>query len=97
MQLRAILAFPLGLASLFSRVSPLIVRAASTFTMEAGKTNVLHQPLAAHTVPGDTTHPTGYQRDGYCWGNGMDAGKHYIGGVVTQEFLDFSKARGRYG
>jgi len=24
----------------------------------------------------------------------MDAGKHYIGGIVTQEFLQFSKDRG---
>ena len=27
----------------------------------------------------------------------MDAGKHFIGGVVTQEFLQFSKDRGEFG
>ncbi|KAK4686622.1 uncharacterized protein P7C73_g3501, partial [Tremellales sp. Uapishka_1] len=62
--------------------------------MDASKMNVLNQPLAAHTVPGQSTHPTGYARDGYCWGAGQDQGKHFIGGVVTTEFLQFSKERG---
>lgn len=57
-------------------------------------TAVLHGPLQPHTKEGDSTHPTGYFRDGFCWGSDMDAGQHFIGGVVTQEFLQFSKDRG---
>ncbi len=56
--------------------------------------SVLHGPLQAHTSPSDSTHPTGYFRDGYCWGSDMDAGKHFLGGIVTNEFLEFSKDRG---
>lgn len=56
--------------------------------------SVLHAQLQPLTTNGDTTHPTGFMRDGYCWGSENDPGKHYIGGVVTQEFLEFSKQRG---
>lgn len=50
------------------------------------------QPL---TRPGDREHPTGFFRDGYCWGSDEDPGQHYVGGVVTKEFLEFSKSRGK--
>nr|XP_031858142.1 uncharacterized protein CI109_006483 [Kwoniella shandongensis]KAA5525214.1 hypothetical protein CI109_006483 [Kwoniella shandongensis] len=64
-------------------------------TLDSAKMNVLHAPLQPHTKEGDSTHPTGFMRDGYCWGNaGSDTGKHFIGGVVTQEFLQFSKEKG---
>ena len=57
---------------------------------------VLHGPLQPHTQLGDTTHPTGFFRDGYCWGSDRDSGQHFIGGVVTKEFLEFSKSNGGY-
>lgn len=57
-------------------------------------TTVLHGPLQPHTRPGDREHPTGFFRDGFCWGSDDDPGKHYVGGVVTKEFLDYSKSRG---
>jgi uncharacterized protein (DUF2237 family) len=58
---------------------------------------VLHAPLQPLTSNGDTTHPTGFMRDGYCWGSENDPGSHFIGGVVTKEFLEFSKQRGKSG
>lgn len=57
-------------------------------------TPVLHGPLQPNTRAGDASHPTGFYRDGYCWGSEDDDGKHFVAGVVTKEFLDFSKARG---
>lgn len=62
--------------------------------IESSKLNVLHGPLQPITQEGDTTHPAGYARDGYCWGSADDPGRHFIGAVVTQEFLDFSKKQG---
>jgi uncharacterized protein (DUF2237 family) len=55
---------------------------------------VLHAPLKPLTEYGDSTHPTGFFRDGYCWGSELDRGQHYIGGVVSKEFLEFSKEKG---
>lgn len=57
---------------------------------------VLHGPLQPHTVPGDSTHPTGFFRDGYCWGVEEDVGQHYVAGVVTKEFLEFSWEQGEF-
>ncbi|GFZ46140.1 hypothetical protein JCM24511_04387 [Saitozyma sp. JCM 24511] len=100
MNLRTLLSLPLTLTSLLTnRLQPLSktiasIRPASTMVIESSKLNVLHGPLQPHTREGDSTHPTGFFRDGYCWGAEADAGKHYIGGVVTQDFLDFSKDRG---
>ena len=37
---------------------------------------------------------TGYFRDGFCRTIQEDAGTHILCAVVTQEFLDFSKAKG---
>ena len=55
---------------------------------------VLHASLQPLTTTGDTSHPTGFARDGYCWGTQNDPGQHFIGGIVTRGFLEFSKARG---
>ncbi|RSH77977.1 uncharacterized protein EHS24_003051 [Apiotrichum porosum] len=63
-------------------------------TIETSKLSVLHGPLQPNTRAGDASHPTGFYRDGYCWGSEDDDGKHFVAGVVTKEFLDFSKARG---
>ncbi len=57
-------------------------------------TPVLHGPLQPLTRPGDTSHPTGFFRDGYCWGSSDDPGRHYVGAVVSKAFLEFSKDRG---
>ena len=37
---------------------------------------------------------TGFFRDGYCHTNRMDHGTHVVCAVVTDEFLEFSRARG---
>ncbi|KAH7086076.1 hypothetical protein BKA63DRAFT_501036 [Paraphoma chrysanthemicola] len=52
--------------------------------------NVFKQPLALHS-----TRPlTGFMRTGYCEAPRADAGNHSVAGIVTNEFLDFSAARG---
>jgi hypothetical protein len=52
--------------------------------------NVLGTPLQVHS-----THPmTGFYRDGYCRTDAMDAGRHVVAAVLTQEFLDFTRLRG---
>ncbi|WVQ98938.1 hypothetical protein IAU59_006070 [Kwoniella sp. CBS 9459] len=62
--------------------------------LDESKLSVLHAPLQPHTKEGDSTHPTGFRRDGYCWGDSQDPGNHFIGGVVTKEFLEYSKDQG---
>ena len=57
-------------------------------------TTVLHGPLQPLTREGDSTHPSGFFRDGHCWGSDEDPGEHFIGAVVTDDFLKFSKNRG---
>ena len=42
-----------------------------------------------------STNPmTGYHRDGYCRPNKNDKGKHYVCGVMNQDFLDFTASKG---
>ncbi|RSH88063.1 uncharacterized protein EHS24_000590 [Apiotrichum porosum] len=62
--------------------------------IETSKLSVLHGPLQPNTRPGDRSHPTGFYRDGYCWGEEEDFGQHYVAGIMTKEFLEFSKRRG---
>ncbi|KAI0475640.1 hypothetical protein GGR56DRAFT_523974 [Xylariaceae sp. FL0804] len=60
--------------------------------MASGSLNVLKQPLKQWSQ-----QPlTGFFRDGYCrtGAGGLDPGNHAVAGVVTDEFLDFSAARG---
>lgn len=57
--------------------------------------SVLHAPLQPLTKQGDSSHPTGFMRDGYCWGSKQDPGQHFVGAVVSQEFLQFSKEQGK--
>ena len=57
---------------------------------------VLNEPLQPLTTESDPSHPTGYFRDGYCWGSPQDPGKHYIGAVVTDQFLQYSKEKGAF-
>ncbi|KAK8187492.1 uncharacterized protein BKA78DRAFT_255136, partial [Phyllosticta capitalensis] len=51
---------------------------------------VLKQPLALHSL----NPRTGFLRDGYCRVPPGDFGHHSVAGVVTDEFLDFTAARG---
>lgn len=37
---------------------------------------------------------TGYFRDGFCNTGASDTGTHVVAAIITQEFLDFTKARG---
>jgi uncharacterized protein (DUF2237 family) len=57
---------------------------------------VLNEPLQPLTTESDPSHPTGFFRDGYCWGSPQDPGKHFIGAVVTDQFLQYSKEKGAY-
>ncbi|KAK7181882.1 hypothetical protein DPSP01_009478 [Paraphaeosphaeria sporulosa] len=52
--------------------------------------NVHNQPLSLH----GTSPLTGFLRTGYCEAPRSDAGNHSVAGIVTNEFLDFSAARG---
>jgi uncharacterized protein len=57
---------------------------------EESQKNVLGKPLA----PCSTVPMTGFYRDGYCKTGDADTGSHVVAAIVTQEFLDFTKARG---
>ncbi|KAI9638316.1 uncharacterized protein MKK02DRAFT_42703 [Dioszegia hungarica] len=104
MNIRALLGLPLNLVALLTRriASPLApalssgiaYRSATTMSIDSSKMSVLEAPLQPLTKEGDSSHPTGYQRDGYCWGIRQDPGQHYVGAVVTDEFLRFSKENG---
>lgn len=52
--------------------------------------NVLGEPLAGCC----DTPVTGFFRDGFCRTGPADAGRHVVCAVVTQEFLDYTAARG---
>ena len=54
------------------------------------KKNVLGEPLIACCYD----PMTGYFRDGFCRTGDQDQGRHVICAQMTQEFLDFTKARG---
>jgi uncharacterized protein (DUF2237 family) len=58
--------------------------------MSAMRTNVLGGPLACCC----TSPLTGFYRDGYCRTGAEDVGLHTVCAVVTDSFLQFSKARG---
>lgn len=53
-------------------------------------TNVLGQAL--QTCCGAPI--TGFYRDGFCRTGAADAGQHTVCAVMTQEFLDYSRAQG---
>lgn len=59
-------------------------------TADEPEENVLGGPLQ----PCGTDPVTGWERDGHCRSNPRDAGCHEICAVVTDEFLQYSKARG---
>ena len=54
------------------------------------ESNVLGGDLAACSM--DPT--TGFMRDGYCYPLQRDPGRHEICAVMTEEFLQYSKAQG---
>ena len=55
-----------------------------------GELNVLGEPL----VPCGTDPMTGYLRDGHCRDLERDPGRHEVCAVLTEEFLEYSKAQG---
>ena len=56
----------------------------------AGERNVLGGPLELCGV----APLTGFFRDGYCCTGPQDAGRHVVCASVTEEFLEYTKARG---
>lgn len=52
--------------------------------------NVLGEPLQACC----TANNTGFFRDGHCRTGSQDMGRHVICAIVTDAFLDYSKAQG---
>jgi uncharacterized protein (DUF2237 family) len=54
------------------------------------ETNVLGEELAVCS----TDPTTGFTRDGYCYPLQRDPGRHEICAVMTDEFLQYSKAQG---
>lgn len=52
--------------------------------------NVFDEPLE----PCGTDPVTGFFRDGCCNTSGQDGGSHTVCAVLTEEFLEFSRARG---
>lgn len=54
--------------------------------------NVLGNPLAPCSLQGGPV--TGFYRDGMCNTSDQDTGKHTVAGIVSDQFLKFSKARG---
>jgi hypothetical protein len=50
--------------------------------------------LGTELAPCETEPPTGYLRDGTCHYLRRDPGRHEVCAVLTQEFLEFSRARG---
>ncbi len=57
---------------------------------ETQQQNVLGEPLA----PCSTDPTTGFLRDGHCRHLARDPGRHEVCAVVTEEFLQYSKAQG---
>jgi len=71
------------------------VRMASTLDKlpaQAGKEeqNVFQRPLQVHNL----NPKTGFLRDGYCRPHPHDPADHTLAGIVSKEFLEFSKKRG---
>ena len=54
------------------------------------QTNILGSALQTWS----TNPMTGYHRDGFCRPNANDLGKHYVCGLMNQDFLDFTASRG---
>jgi uncharacterized protein (DUF2237 family) len=50
--------------------------------------------LGTELDPCSNAPPTGYLRDGHCHHLQRDPGRHEVCAVLTQEFLEFSRARG---
>merc|ERR1712046_368909 len=75
----------------FSTIFPALLTLAQSKAFDwAHQNNVLGKPLEiASTDP-----MTGFTRDGKCTAYTFDSGSHTVAAVVTQEFLDYTKAQG---
>merc|ERR1712178_263142 len=80
-----------ALFSSFSTVLPFLMTLTQSKAFDwAHQNNVLGTPLQiASTDP-----MTGFTRDGKCTAYTFDSGSHTVAAVVTQEFLDYTKAQG---
>ncbi|KAI5450111.1 hypothetical protein NCC49_003738 [Naganishia albida] len=65
-------------------------RMASSQNINPEDLNVLQQPLEKH----GSTPVTGFFRDNYCRPSSADPAAHTLAGIVTKEFLEYSKAQG---
>ena len=50
--------------------------------------------VRGHLAPWCFTLKTGLYRDGYCWMDNRDAGRHGVYAQVTDAFLKFTRERG---
>ena len=62
----------------------------SFIVMESRSLNVLGEPLEVCSLD----PVTGFFRDGCCETGPTDHGRHVVCAIMTQEFLDFTRARG---
>ncbi|GHJ90025.1 hypothetical protein NliqN6_6427 [Naganishia liquefaciens] len=63
---------------------------ASAHAMKPEDLNVLQTPLEQHGI----SPVTGFFRDNYCRPSPLDPASHTLAGIVTREFLEYSKAQG---
>jgi uncharacterized protein len=61
---------------------------------DAGRGSSARNVLGGELLACCESPPTGYYRDGYCHTGPTDLGAHTVCVRITQEFLDFSLARG---
>jgi len=59
--------------------------------IKKGEKNV----LGTHLQIAGTNPLTGYYRDGFCSTGESDRGVHVIAATITDEFLQFSKSKGK--
>ncbi len=76
----------------YAQTNPICLPTKSSIlsTMKTSEQNVLGTPLKLASVD----PMTGYFRTGYCSTDASDRGSHVVAAVVTNEFLQYSKAQG---
>ncbi|OAL54132.1 hypothetical protein IQ07DRAFT_502427 [Pyrenochaeta sp. DS3sAY3a] len=80
--------FPSSFGRRFAHVHDIQIR--YTELPSQSPRQIFKQPLALHS----TSPMTGFTRSGYCEAPRGDVGNHSVAGIVSNEFLDFSAARG---
>eukprot|EP01102_Stenamoeba_stenopodia_P022809 TRINITY_DN9642_c0_g1_i1.p1 TRINITY_DN9642_c0_g1~~TRINITY_DN9642_c0_g1_i1.p1 ORF type:complete len:181 (-),score=35.63 TRINITY_DN9642_c0_g1_i1:107-649(-) len=88
------------LAGFSTRTSALVTIESTTTSSTEDMSSAIRAAQQAKNVLGNPLKPcslqplTGYFRDGCCNTNDRDFGSHTVCALITQEFLDFTKARG---